>query len=44
MVADDPALLQQAEAGNVPAGYELLPTAEGGQLLVSKTTDRKSVV
>ena len=36
MVADDPALLQQAEAGTVPAGYELLPTAEGGQLLVSK--------
>jgi len=39
MVADDPALLQQAEAGNVPAGYELLPTAEGGQLLVSKQVE-----
>ena len=39
MVADDPALLQQAEAGTVPAGYELLPTAEGGQLLVSKQVE-----
>ena len=39
MVADDPTLLQQAEAGNVPAGYELLPTAEGGQLLVSKQVE-----
>ena len=39
MVADDPALLQQAEAGNVPAGYELLPTAESGQLLVSKQVE-----
>ena len=39
MVADDPALLQQAEAGNVPTGYELLPTAEGGQLLVSKQVE-----
>ena len=39
MVADDPSLLQQAEAGNVPAGYELLPTAEGGQLLVSKQVE-----
>ena len=39
MVADDPALLQQAEAGNVPAGYELLPTAEGGPLLVSKQVE-----
>ena len=39
MVADDPALRQQAEAGNVPAGYELLPTAEGGQLLVSKQVE-----
>lgn len=39
MVADDPALLQQAEAGDVPAGYELLPTAEGGQLLVSKQVE-----
>ncbi|MDU4300740.1 MAG: protein translocase subunit SecD [Eikenella corrodens] len=39
MVADDPVLLQQAEAGNVPAGYELLPTAEGGQLLVSKQVE-----
>ena len=39
MVADDPALLQQAEAGTVPAGYELLSTAEGGQLLVSKQVE-----
>ena len=39
IVADDPTLLQQAEAGNVPAGYELLPTAEGGQLLVSKQVE-----
>ena len=39
MVADDPSLLQQAEAGTVPAGYELLPTAEGGQLLVSKQVE-----
>ena len=39
MVADDPALLQQAEAGTIPAGYELLPTAEGGQLLVSKQVE-----
>ena len=39
MVADDPALLQQAEAGTVPVGYELLPTAEGGQLLVSKQVE-----
>lgn len=39
MVADDPSLLQQSEAGNVPAGYELLPTAEGGQLLVSKQVE-----
>lgn len=39
MVADDPALLQQVEAGTVPAGYELLPTAEGGQLLVSKQVE-----
>ena len=39
MVADDPALLQRAKAGNVPAGYELLPTAEGGQLLVSKQVE-----
>ncbi|MFC2352354.1 protein translocase subunit SecD [Eikenella halliae] len=39
MVADDPALLQQAEAGTVPASYELLPTAEGGQLLVSKQVE-----
>ena len=39
LVADDPALLPQAEAGNVPAGYELLPTAEGGQLLVSKQVE-----
>ena len=38
-VADDPELLQQAEAGTVPAGYELLPTAEGGQLLVSKQVE-----
>ena len=39
MVADDPARRQQAEAGTVPAGYELLPTAEGGQLLVSKQVE-----
>lgn len=35
MVADDPALLQQAQAGSVPSGYELLPVKGGGQLLVS---------
>lgn len=35
MVADDPALNQQAAAGNIPVGYELLPVKGGGQLLVS---------
>lgn len=39
MVADDPALEQQAAAGNIPAGYEILPTSEGGQLLVSKQVE-----
>ncbi|EGY52996.1 protein-export membrane protein SecD [Neisseria shayeganii 871] len=39
MVSDDPALNQQAAAGNVPAGYELLPVQGGGQLLVSKQVE-----
>ncbi|MBH5328930.1 protein translocase subunit SecD [Eikenella sp. S3360] len=39
MVADDPALEQQAAAGNIPPGYEVLPSADGGQILVSKQVE-----
>ncbi|MDO5058383.1 MAG: protein translocase subunit SecD [Neisseria sp.] len=41
MVSDDPLALQQAQAGNVPSGYELLSTAgeRAEQLLISKQVE-----
>nr|UOP05310.1 protein translocase subunit SecD [Conchiformibius kuhniae] len=42
MVSEDPALLQQAQAGNVPEGYEMLSGGSGADqytLLVSKQVE-----
>ena len=40
MVSDDPALLQQAAQGTIPAGYELLPSAGNGPpTLVNKQVE-----
>ena len=39
MVSDDAALNAQAQAGNIPAGYDWLPVQGGGYLLVSKQVE-----